>query len=88
MYTKKKHFIQIFGAEKCTRRKNILYRYLGQKDATWLREIKKYEWEEQTDTSTDFSQKAEEVIQEDSELESPWTRSGPRVLAEEFYQLT
>ena len=58
------------------------------KDATWLREIKKYEWEEQTDTSTDFSQKAEEVIQEDSELESPWTRSGPRVLAEEFYQLT
>ena len=59
------------------------------KDLTWLREIKKgMKWEEQTGTSTNFAGEAEEDIEEDSKLEGPWTRWGPRVLAKEFYQLT
>ena len=31
---------------------------------------------------------AEEDIEEDSKLEGPWTRWGPRVLAKELYQLS
>ena len=38
--------------------------------------------------STDFAGEAEEDIAEDSKLEGPWTRWGPRVLAKQFYQLT
>ena len=37
--------------------------------------------------STDFAGEAEEHIEEDSELEGPWTKWGPRVLANKFYQL-
>ena len=38
--------------------------------------------------STDFPGKAGEDIEEDSELENPWTRWAPRLLAKEFHQLT
>ena len=38
--------------------------------------------------NTDFAGEAEENIAEDSKLEGPWTRWGPRVLAQQFYQLT
>ena len=58
------------------------------KDAFWLRKIKKdinkNTQEEQTSTSTDFPGLTEEDIEEDSELEGPWTRWGPRVQAKEF----
>ena len=41
-----------------------------------------------TGTITDFAGEADEDIEKDSELESPWTGWGPRVLAKEFQQLT
>ena len=48
----------------------------------------KYDWEEQTGTSTVFTGEAEEDIEEDSKLKGPSTRWSPTVLAREFYQLT
>ena len=41
-----------------------------------------------TGTRTDFARETEEDIEKDSEMEGPWTRWGPRVLAKEFYQLS
>ena len=78
MHKMQKHFGQIFEAKKW----NIIRMQLGQEKR------ERYEWEEQTGTSKDFAGEAEEDIDEDSQLEGPWTRWGSRFLAKEFYHLT
>ena len=51
------------------------------KDATWLREIKK-------NMNGKNKQARVQISQEKLKKINPWTRWGPRVLAKEFYQLT
>ena len=58
------------------------------KDATWLREIKKNMNGKNKQARVQISQEKLKKIKKDSEWEIPWTRWGPRVLAKEFYQLT